>query len=1148
MTDITEQKTAQARISASEQRYRNVFAAAGDAMLVLDKETGSILDANNSASYLFGFTADELKIMNHADLLANTQLPADEVRTAISGIPLSYYRNKEGTIFPADVMSSQYPQKKHTISILSIRNISDQKRAEERILAAQRLYVVLSQINQTIVHVKDLPTLMSEICRISIEYGRFRMAWTGLLDNDSNTLRPVAQAGHEDGYLSVIDISLNGDEKSQGPTGIALRKGRFDICNDIETDPRMQPWRDEALKRGYRSSAAFPFRLHGEIVGAYMLYASRKDAFNQAEVNLLEEIAEDISFALDMLDEQARRTHAEQALAGSEERVRFLAEVLESSSQPFGVGYPDGSFGIVNPAFCDLLGYTDLELHSLTWDAITPPEYREQESSALRELARTGIPQRYEKEYLRKDKSRVAVEMFVHRVIDNGGNLQYFYGFVTDITERRQTEEAITKERDRAQQYLDTAGVMLAVLDPDCTITLINRKGCEILGYTEEELLGKNWLSVCLPERIREQVRGVFDQIMHGDRTLVEYHENPVLTRTGEERIIAFHNALLRDADSRITGILFSGEDITPHKQIEDALKISEERFRNLIQNSSDMIRIIDKSGRISYSSPSTLRITGYNPSDVQGKDPLDFVHPDDHDQVKGALGEVFCNTNPGTPTEYRIRHADGHYLEVEATAINLINVPGVDGIVTTTRLITERKKAEQALRESEGRYRAIFEKCADAIFVMDNHFLDCNPAAERIFGYSRDEIIGKTPCAFSPPEQTGGRASSDLAGEYIQAARDGTTQSFTWVHCKRDGHPFPAQVTLIPAQVCGKQRLVGIVHDCSVQNQSDQQSRHLARFVELDPDPVIEVFRNREIRYANPAANTILRSFGISTDPAAFIPEDFNELVIAIQAETAQPVYREVRIGAALFGESIFFDAGENTIWIYAHEITTLVFERNALEQANRKLNLLSSITRHDIKNKLTGVIGYLELSKGSTRDPELSDYLGKVEISAAAIREQIEFTKEYENLGMKAPFWQEFSAILDGVVHLVDHGTVIVQDDTRGLWLYADPMLPKVLSSLVENAVTHGKNLTTIHVHGSPTDTGFLLVIEDDGIGIPADLKEKIFNRHIGKGGGFGLFLSREILGITGFTIEETGSPEKGARFEIFVPKGKFQIKPVE
>ncbi len=437
VVDITESRKAEARITAVERRYHNIFDAAGDAMLVLDYDTGTILDANPAAVRMYGYTRDELKNLQHRDLFADPDTPEVPGMCAAPFQPLFYYRKKDGTVFAAETASSNYPQEKRTICIVSVRDITERKKAEERAIAAQRLYAVLSQINQSIVRVRDLETLLEDICRISVEYGKFRMVWVGLLDHESESIRPVAHHGFEDGYLTAIDITVRDEDMGQGPTGRAIRLGTYVVCNNIGTDPQMVPWRTEALKRGYRSSAAFPIRLHGIVVGAISIYAEEPEFFTETEVELLNEIAMDVSFALDMLDEQARRTRAEKALAGSEERAKFLAEILELSSQPFAVGYPDGRFGITNPAFCELIGYTETELPEMTWTVITPPEYHERETAALRELSRTGIPQRYEKEYIRKDGTRVPVELFTHQVADSGGNPQYFYAFVTDITGRK---------------------------------------------------------------------------------------------------------------------------------------------------------------------------------------------------------------------------------------------------------------------------------------------------------------------------------------------------------------------------------------------------------------------------------------------------------------------------------------------------------------------------------------------------------------------------------------------------------------------------------------------------------------------------------------------------------------------------------------
>ncbi len=140
------------------------------------------------------------------------------------------------------------------------------------------------------------------------------------------------------------------------------------------------------------------------------------------------------------------------------------------------------------------------------------------------------------------------------------------------------TEALILKERAQAQQYLDVAGVMIAVLDKTGKINLINKKGCQILGYDENEILHQNWFDLCIHDDIREDIVGVFNELMTGNIESVKYFENPIITKSGEKKIIAFHNTLITDDDSNITGILFSGEDITELKKKTEALK----RFNKL--------------------------------------------------------------------------------------------------------------------------------------------------------------------------------------------------------------------------------------------------------------------------------------------------------------------------------------------------------------------------------------------------------------------------------------------------------------------------------------------------------------------------------------------------------------------------------------
>jgi GAF domain-containing protein len=182
--------------------------------------------------------------------------------------------------------------------------------AEEQAESIGRLYRLLSRVNEAIVRAPDQETLFKQICRIAVEEGLFRMAWVGLIDPSGRQVRAVTQYGFNDGYLENLEIPLADVPQSRGPTGIAVREGRFDVCNDC-LRPRMAPWRERALARGYRSSGAFPLRVGGKVVVALTLYAERPGFFNQEEIALLESLADDLSFAMESMDREAKRRAAE---------------------------------------------------------------------------------------------------------------------------------------------------------------------------------------------------------------------------------------------------------------------------------------------------------------------------------------------------------------------------------------------------------------------------------------------------------------------------------------------------------------------------------------------------------------------------------------------------------------------------------------------------------------------------------------------------------------------------------------------------------------------------------------------------------------------------------------------------------------------
>lgn len=226
--------------------------------------------------------------------------------------------------------------------------------------------------------------------------------------------------------------------------------------------------------------------------------------------------------------------------------------------------------------------------------------------------------------------------------------------------------------------------------------------------------------------------------------------------------------------------------------------------------------------------------------------------------------------------------------------------------------------------------------------------------------------------------------------------------------------------------------------------------------------------------------------------------------------------------------------------------DITETHKNREALIEAHRRLNLLSSITRHDIINQITGILGYTELLGDIVPDDDqIKDYIGRIMELTTMIQRQIAFTRDYEDMGLDEPIWQDIKLVINDVAQtgLLEEIKLDIQVD--GVEVYADPILEKVFINLIDNTVRHGETATTLTVGFSTNGDKGILTFEDNGVGIADEDKEKIFAHAHGRKKGYGLFLVKEILGITGMKIRECGVRGKGASFEIEIPEGNFRMK---
>ena len=317
-----------------------------------------------------------------------------------------------------------------------------------------------------------------------------------------------------------------------------------------------------------------------------------------------------------------------------------------------------------------------------------------------------------------------------------------------ETSEHKRSVDALRLEQDYAQHYLDIAEVFLLGLDRHARINLINRKGCRILGYTKQELIGNNWIELCLPERERETVSRVFREVVTGTTGFPEYFENHVINRNGQEHLIAWHNAPLRDANGKITGTLSSGQDITEQRKAEQALR----KLSQAVEQSPDMILITDTEGTIEYVNPSFTQISGFTAADAIGKNPQIMKSEKTPQSVYDELWRTIVSGKIWRGELYNKRKNGTFYwnlVEISPILDERGKITHFLGIQTD---ITDRKNAEQQLRESqeklrasEKRYRVCYDSTPSMFFTVDaeGRIRSANRFGAERLGYRVEELVG---------------------------------------------------------------------------------------------------------------------------------------------------------------------------------------------------------------------------------------------------------------------------------------------------------------------------------------------------------------------------------------------------------------------
>ena len=391
-------------------------------------------------------------------------------------------------------------------------------------------------------------------------------------------------------------------------------------------------------------------------------------------------------FAHRQLDDELRK---------SEARYRT---VLDAAFDAIVTITPDGIVRWFNRGAERIFGYRAEDVIGQPVTLLMPERYREHCVAGLHRYLRTGearvVGGTTELVGLRKDGSELPIEMSLGEILEGGEQL--YTGVIRDITERKRTEDALREMRDRFRSIFDHAPIGVAMVNLEGRYLQVNRSLCEILGYTEEELQSLTWQEITHPDDLvaslafaRRIVEGKFPK----------YHlEKRFVHADGHTVWASLSVSLVRDAEGEPLYYVSQIQDVTERKKVEMVFKESEERLRSLVQNSSDIITILEADGTVHYVSPAVERITGYKPEEQVGTNAFDSVHPDDRDRALDTFAEVLKRAGLQPPLEFRVPHKDGSWRYLEHVVNNLLDDPVVRGVVVNSWDVTERKALEEQL------------------------------------------------------------------------------------------------------------------------------------------------------------------------------------------------------------------------------------------------------------------------------------------------------------------------------------------------------------------------------------------------------------------------------------------------------------------
>ncbi len=481
MFDITSQKENEEFLRESEEKYRGLVENSPDAVVIY--VDGKIVYVNEEGVRMVSARSKEELIGRsvlqfiHPDSLASVIQRMEEVILDNNASPIVEEKFIDFDGNPFDVELKAIPtifEHKNAVQVI-IHDITKRKQSLQELNKMNRVYSLISQINNLILRSKKREELLYEICRIAVTYGKFRMCWIGMLDNDGKTVNTAAFYGVEEGYFTKDNkITILDEPQGKGPTGTAMRERKTVVCNNIATDSIMERWRERAKERGYRSSISIPIVVLDKTIGTFNLYSEETNSFSsEEEVELLEKITQNIAFTLESIIFEEDRIK-------TQEKIQQLSQAVEQSPVIIIITNTKGEIEYVNPKFSETTGYSFDEAVGHNPRMLKSGHTSSEEYKELWQTLAAGKEWHGEFNNIKKNGESYWESASISPILNAQGKTTHYIAIKEDITARKNVEKELIKAKEKAEESDRLKLAFLANMSHEIRTPMNG-----ILGFTE---------------------------------------------------------------------------------------------------------------------------------------------------------------------------------------------------------------------------------------------------------------------------------------------------------------------------------------------------------------------------------------------------------------------------------------------------------------------------------------------------------------------------------------------------------------------------------------------------------------------------------------------------------------------------------------